>query len=259
MAFELAGGTVGFHEFLGNNWNNWTSRVGAAKGSDWYSAIASGLNGTGASGGIAGGDTGLNGVGYFAKAAMNGFDMWHANYAAKHQASAFKWQGRFSEKEQTRQGEQIAQGVGDIQRQGLDRAVLRYNALAREIGEQRSRGAGTGIDLSSDVVSRAEHSSRRAAAWDVGKIAEQTRQSANEQSLRAMSAFASAAYSRIQGDYQAKLARNRGTVGMLKSGWNMAVNAGKGIADIWSGGFVSAADSAMGGVKGGGGGLGMIA
>ena len=144
-------------------------------------------------------------------------------YAARSKASALRWQGRQQQKALREQGKLLAWNAGEAQREGLEAAALRYDALGREIAAQRVRAAGSGIDMSSDVAARAERSSRKAAAQDVDKMARSAYYRALNYNRGAQNAFFNADQARIQGDLQAKIAK--------ANGWaNFGIGLAKGTA-----------------------------
>jgi len=259
-----------------SNWGKWwdsatifTGKNGHA-GTNWSASLM------GASGGDGGG---INGVQYFGKAAVNGMEIWNtalmtdmaqsaAEFQAEMAASAALFQGAIAAADYRQAGDTAVKNIGIVQREAADATTLRYNALQKEVSAQRVAAAGSGIDLSSRTVGKAEQSSRAAANWDVTRInatAKNRADSLNQQAEMAYrnSAFATinaeyqAETAKIMGDYQSELAGISGKFGMIKSGINMVNNIGKGIADIWSGGWVSNAD--MGNrLSGGSKGLGEI-
>lgn len=101
--------------------------------------------------------------------------------------------------------------AGEIQRQGWDRAALRYDELRREISRQRVTAAGSGIDLSSRTVSRAETSSRVGARWDVDQYSRTAQAKSFAEVRNAMNARINSAYARAEAKF-AKAAGNAGTI-----------------------------------------------
>ncbi len=242
------GGTNADGEAFGPNWSAWTKSMMGAHG------------GAGAGGG------GLGGVQYFGKAVANVVnigtmaiqtDALTSAYKAQADmaASAARFQGKLSAEDYARQGQAAVRNIGIVQQKGLDETTLRYNALRNEIAAQRVSAAGSGIDLSSRTVGKAEQSSRKAAAWDVSRIGERTQIAAQNFNEQAETAYRNSAFATINGEYAAQMAKIQGDLnsdlaeisgkfGMIRLGHNAIVNVGKGIADIYSGGWVSTADAA---------------
>ena len=158
-------------------------------------------------------------------------------------ASAFRWAGQQQAAELRRQGQTAVKNIGIVQQQGLDAATLRYNALGEEIARQRVATAGSGIDLSSRTVGKAEQTSRKNAAWDVTRISRNTKIAADNWNEQAEAAFRNSAYAQIQGEYQAEVAEIQGRLQKnmgLFSGITQSVlgiaQAGIGGAQMASGG-----------------------
>ena len=258
MDLQLSGGGGGGGLFSGANWTNWTSSLGS--GSAWGKTLMGAHGGEGAGGG------GIGGLQYFGKAVVNGIGIWNTALQTDFLSSAYQkqarmaasdalFQGQMQAADYRRAGDAAVKNIGIVQKQGMDSATLRYNALNAEVAAQRVSAAGSGIDLSSRTVGKAEQTSRRNAAWDVSRISERTKIAADNYNDQAEMAYRNSAFAQIAGDYGAKMAKIQGDMnselaeisgkfGMIRGGLNMANNIGKGIADIWSGGWVSMADSA---------------
>ena len=241
--------------FTNENAGKWVSSLG--NGGAWGKTLM------GASGGEGGG---MNGVQYFGKAIASGIgiattaiqtDTLSSAYAsqARLAASDALFQGKMQAADYRRAGDAAVKNIGIVQKQGMDSATLRYNALNAEVAAQRVSAAGSGIDLSSRTVGKAEQTSRRNAAWDVSRISERTKIAADNYNDQAEMAYRNSAFAQIAGDYGAKMAKIQGDMnselaeisgkfGMIRGGLNTITNIGKGIADIWSGGWVSMADNA---------------
>lgn len=235
------------------SWNSWYSNQGAA-------GSLFGMYG--------GNDGGLNGVGYFGKALANGIEAYTFMADADAMASAYRTQGRISAMDARLQGrlqsedlraagDTALRNVGVVQKQGMDASVMRLGALGREIARQRVTAAGSGIDVGSRTVRKAAETSRANASWDVARIGESTKMAADNLNAQAETAYRNSAYAMINADYAAKQAQINshlmaksaeinGQAGMWKSLYNGAVNIGKGIADIWSGGWVSNSERVVG-------------
>ena len=220
----------------------------------------------GAGGGSGAGGGGIGGVQYFGKALVGGLDMWNTALQSDFLSSAYQqqaqmaasdalFQGTMQAGDYRRAGDAAVKNIGIVQQQGLDSSTLRYNALNAEIAAQRVSAAGSGIDLSSRTVGKAEQTSRKNAAWDVSRISEKTKIAADNYNAQAEMAYRNSAFAQINGEYAAQqaqiqgdlnssLAEISGKFGMIRQGINIGVNVGKGIADIFSGGMVSMADSA---------------
>ena len=244
--------------FTAENGSNWASSL--SNGGAWGKTMM------GASGGSGSGGGGIGGAQYFNKALVGALDMWNTSIQTDTAVSAYKsqaklsasdarFQGKLQSEDLARQGESAVKNIGIVQRQGIDSATLRYNALGAEIARQRVSAAGSGIDLSSNAVSKVEQASRRNAAWDVSRISRNTKIAADNYNAQAEMAFRNSAFAQINSEYAAKqaeiqgelnssLAEISGKFGMIRQGINIGVNVGKGIADIYSGGWVSAADGA---------------
>lgn len=244
--------------FTGEKFSNWKSSL--TNGGAWGKTLMGAHGGEGPGGG------GIGGVQYFGKALVGGLDMWNTSIQtdtavsayrsqAKLSASDARFQGKLQSEDLARQGESAVKNIGIVQQQGIDSATLRYNALGAEVARQRVAAAGSGIDLSSNAVGKAEQASRRNAAWDVSRISRNAKIAADNYNAQAEMAFRNSAFARINGEYAARqaeiqgelgssLAEISGKFGMIRQGINIGVNVGKGIADIWSGGWVSMADGA---------------
>lgn len=192
---------------------------------------------------------GLAGAGYLADAAAQGIGMFTTAVRADAMSSAYRaqgelaardaaFQGQFLSVDLRRQGDAAVKNIGIVQQQGLDAATLRYNALGNEIARQRVSAAGSGIDLSSRTVGKAEETSRRNAAWDVSRISRSTKISADNLNEQAEMAYKNSAFATVSADYQGKMAKIQGdmnadlaeisgTFGMIRGGINMGVNAAK--------------------------------
>lgn len=241
--------------FKGSNWqwNNWYSGDGL---------VGSAMGMSGGNGG------GLNGVNYFGRALVNGINAYTFMSDADTMASAYKTQGRIAGMDARLQGQlqsedlrtagdTAVRNIGIIQKQGMDASVIRLGALGREIAMQRVTAAGSGIDVGSRTVRKAAETSRTNASWDVARIGESTKIAADNLNAQAETAYRNSAYATVNADYfakqakvnsrlQARSAKINGTAGMLSNIYNMGVNIGKGIADIWSGGWVSNAERVTG-------------
>ena len=213
---------------------NWGRQMWDADFSQWMKGF----------GGFGQEQGGINGIGYFAKATMNGFDIWRAQYEGKHQISAIKWASGQQAKALESRAEDISQNHGLIQSDAMRSAALRYDAISREIASQRVSSAGSGLDLSSSTLAKAEESSRKFADSDVVAIAERAKVEGDNITRAAKEAMLESAYAQINGRYQARIAKNAYRASQIGSLLNMGVNIGKGIADIYSGGMVSMADNA---------------
>ena len=186
----------------------------------------------------------LSGIG---TAMSGGFSLGSALAApafADVQASAYRWAGQQSAADLKRQGDAAVKNIGIVQRQGLDAATLRYNALGEEIARQRVAAAGSGIDLSSRTVGKAEQTSRKNAAWDVTRISRNTKIAADNYNEQAEAAFRNSAYAQIQGEYQARVAEIQGDLQKTMGMWTGITQMVLGDAQ-WI--------SALGGGKSGGG------
>ena len=155
--------------------------------------------------------TGMIGGGsMLAKGGIGIFNALTARDMAETQASAYRFAGEQSAADLKRQGDAAVKNIGIVQQQGLDAATLRYNALGDEIARQRVGWSGSGIDLSSRTVGKAEQTSRKNAAWDVSRISRQTKIAADNYNDQAEMAYRNSAYAKIAGDYQAELAEING-------------------------------------------------
>lgn len=220
----------------------------------------------GLSGGSGGG---MGGLKYFGKAVGNFADAYNDWANADTQASAYKTQARISAMDAQLQGrlqsedlraagDTAVRNIGVVQKQGMDTSVMRLGALGREISMQRVSAAGSGIDVGSRTVRKAAETSRANASWDVARIGESTKIAADNLNTQAETAYRNSAYAtinanyfakqaQIEGNLNAKMAKINGQASLLTNLHNGVVNIGKGIADMWSGGMVSMADSAGGG------------
>lgn len=159
------------------------------------------------------------------------------------QASAYEFAGRQSAADLKRRGDAAVRNIGIVQQKGLDAATLRYNALGHEIAAQRVAAAGSGIDLSSRTVGKAEETSRRNAAWDVSRISRNTQIAAQNYNEQAEMAYRNSAFAQINGEYQAEVANIQGrlqkNIGLF-SGISQAVlgdlQTGIGVTKMFMGG-----------------------
>ena len=200
-----------------------------------------------ASGGASGGGWSLNlqglsgvlsGIGTAMQGGMGIGTALAAPAFADVQASAFRWAGQQQAAELRRQGQAAVKNIGIVQQQGLDAATLRYNALSEEIARQRVAAAGSGIDLSSRTVGKAEQTSRKNAAWDVSRISRQTKIAADNYNDQAEMAYRNSAYAKITGDYQAEVADINGRL-------QYNIGMANGISQLVSGGLKLAAGGFM--------------
>lgn len=152
----------------------------------------------------------IGGAQGFAQGGIGIFNALTARQMADTQASAYRFAGEQSAADLKRQGDAAVKNIGIVQQQGLDSATLRYNALGEEIARQRVGWSGSGIDLSSRTVGKAEQTSRKNAAWDVARIGRQTKIAADNWNDQAEMAYRNSAYAKIAGDYQAELAEING-------------------------------------------------
>jgi len=126
------------------------------------------------------------------------------------QASAYRWQGRQSAASLRKAGDNAVRNAGLAQKQGMDATTLRYEALGREISNQRVSTAGSGIDLSSKTAAKAAETSRINARSDITRISENTKTVTDNYALQAEEAYKNSAYAQIAGEYQAKVAQIQG-------------------------------------------------
>lgn len=133
-----------------------------------------------------------------------------AGELASAQASAYRLQGQLSSASYRDQGNVAVRNMGIVQQEGLDAATLRYEQLGREIAAQRVTTAGSGIDASSKVVSKAESTSRKNAGWDVEHISKQAKIAADNYNQQAAAAYKNSAFAQIQSEYQARVAEIQG-------------------------------------------------
>ena len=126
------------------------------------------------------------------------------------QAGVYRWAGQQGAADLRRQGDAAVRNIGIVQQQGLDAATLRYNALGAEIAQQRVAAAGSGIDLSSRTVGKAEQTSRKNAVWDVSRISRNTKIAADNYNAQAEAAYRNSAFAQINGEYQAEVAEIQG-------------------------------------------------
>ena len=139
--------------------------------------------------------------------------------------------------------ERVAKAAKLVQQKGLDETTLRYNALGAEIARQRVSAAGSGIDLSSRTVGKAEQTSRANAAWDVTRISRNTKIAADNYNAQAEAAARNSAYAKINGEYQARVAEIQGDLsekmGLLNgiTSWSLGLaRMGVGIGGVAAGG-----------------------
>ena len=163
------------------------------------------------------------------------------------QASAFRWAGQQQAAELRRQGQAAVKNIGIVQQQGLDAATLRYNALGEEIARQRVAAAGSGIDLSSRTVGKAEQTSRKNAAWDVTRISRNTKIAADNWNEQAEAAFRNSAYAQIQGEYQARVAEIQGDLQKKMGLFSGITQSALGIAQAGVGGYMMGSGGSGGG------------
>lgn len=204
----------------------------------------------GMKGGVGTNAGGLAGGGYLAQGAAELLSVFSAGVKSDAMASAYRaqaelaardaaFQGRFASEDLARQGEAAVRNIGIVQQQGLDSATLRYNALGAEISRQRVSAAGSGIDLSSRTVAKAEQTSRRNAAWDVSHITQNAKVAADNLNAEAEAAFRNSAFATINADYQGQMAKIQGdlnadlaeiggTFGMLRYGINAGIHMTEG-------------------------------
>jgi len=168
---------------------------------------------------------------------------------AANMASAYRWQGQMAAAEQQRIGEAAVKNIGRVQEEGLDAAMIRYNALGREVSQQRVAAAGSGIDLSSRTVGKVEETSRKNASWDVAHISEQAKTAADNYNDLAEAAFRNSAYAKISGEYQAQVAKIQGDL-------QSKISTMSGLVGIIGGSVKLAAAIGLGGYSAAGGGAG---
>ena len=208
--------------------------AGAASGGGW------GLNLSGLSGA-------LSGIGTAMQGGMSIGTALAAPAFADIQASAFRWAGQQQAAELRRQGQAAVRNIGIVQQQGLDAATLRYNALSDEIARQRVSAAGSGIDLSSRTVGKAEQTSRKNAAWDVTRIGRNAKIAADNWNEQAEAAFRNSAYAQIQGEYQAEVAEIQGRLQKNMGLFSGITQSVLGIAQAGGGGAMMASGGGSGG------------
>ena len=162
-----------------------------------------------------------------------GLGIWNAGTSRMYsdmQSSAYRFAGEQSAADLKRQGDAAVKNIGIVQQHGLDAATSRYNALGEEIARQRVAAAGSGIDLSSRTVGKAEQTSRKNAAWDVSRISRQTKIAADNYNDQAEMAYRNSAYAKITGDYQAEVADINGRL-------QYNIGMANGISQMISGGL----------------------
>ena len=189
----------------------------------------------------------LGGIGTSIKGGMEIGSALAAPAFADIQASAFRWAGQQQAAELRRQGQAAVKNIGIVQQQGLDAATLRYNALGEEIARQRVAAAGSGIDLSSRTVGKAEQTSRKNAAWDVTRISRNTKIAADNWNEQAEAAFRNSAYAQIQGEYQAKVAEIQGDLQKKMGLFSGITQSVLGIAQAGVGGYMMGSGGSGGG------------
>ena len=89
--------------------------------------------------------------------------------------------------------------AGDYQQEGLDQAFLRYQQLNEDVGRIRTNAAGSGIDMSSDVVRRVDAQTRQNAAYDVNKIGRNAANKSQSAISQARNAMVQSAYATANG------------------------------------------------------------
>jgi len=89
--------------------------------------------------------------------------------------------------------------AGDMQKAGMDQSYLRFNQLAYDIGRIRTKAAGSGIDLSSDIAARVEGQTRTNATYDVNAIQSTAGANASGAMNMAKNSMISSAYATAQG------------------------------------------------------------
>ena len=181
----------------------------------------------------------LSGVG---TAMSGGFSLGSALAApafAANQASAYRWAGEQQAADLERQAQAAVRNIGIVQQKGLDETTLRYNALGAEIARQRVSAAGSGVDLSSRTVGKAERTSRANAAWDVSRIRRNTKIAADNYNAQAEAAARNSAYAKINGEYQARVAEIQGdlqkTMGMWSSITQMTLGSAQWMSAVSGG------------------------
>lgn len=120
--------------------------------------------------------------------------------------------------------------AGDYQQEGLDQAFLRYQQLNEDVGRIRATAAGSGVDLSSDVVRRVDAQTRQNAAYDVNKIGQNAANKAQSAVYQARNALVNSAYATANGKIayyngiaQADAYRNQQNLG-TKLAWTNLVS-----------------------------------
>ena len=213
---------------------------------------------SGAAGAAAGGGSGwsmnlqglsgmLSGIGTAMQGGMTIGSALAAPAFADVQASAYRWAGQQQAAELRRQGQAAVKNIGIVQQQGLDAATLRYNALGEEVARQRVAAAGSGIDLSSRTVGKAEQTSRKNAAWDVSRISRNTKIAADNWNEQAEAAFRNSAYAQIQGEYQAEVAEIQGDLQKKMGLFSGITQSVLGVAQAGVGGYMMASGGGSGG------------
>ena len=90
--------------------------------------------------------------------------------------------------------------AGDYQQEGLDQAFLRYQQLNEDVGRIRATAAGSGIDMSSDIVRRVDAQTRQNAAYDVNKIGQNAANKSQSAVYQARNALINSAYATANGE-----------------------------------------------------------
>ena len=130
--------------------------------------------------------------------------------------------------------------AGEYQREGNDEAYLRYQQLNYDVGRIRTAAAGSGIDLSSDVVKRTDAQTRAYADYDVTRIQRNAANKGQSAISQARNALINAAYATANG----KLALANGKsqamayLAMQKYGLKAAQ------ASVWTGGIATSLQGA---------------
>lgn len=196
------------YDFGGDSTDYWTTLQGDDSGYSRPREVAKTAGGWSLNWGGAG--TVLSGIGTSMQGGVGIGSALGAREFASIQASAYEFAGRQGAADLKRQGDAAVRNIGIAQQKGLDAATLRYNALGNEIAAQRVAAAGSGIDLSSRTVGKAEETSRRNAAWDVSRISRSTKIAADNYNEQAEAAYRNSAYAQINGEYQAEVAEIQG-------------------------------------------------
>ncbi len=122
------------------------------------------------------------------------------------QAAGAEQQGALSQWSYDQQAKAYAQDAlsysataGEYQQEGLDQAFLRYQQLNEDVGRIRTAAAGSGIDMSSDVVRRVDAQTRQNAAYDVNKIGRNAANKSQSAISQARNAMVQSAYATANG------------------------------------------------------------